>query len=277
MGSKWIMMSVLFLLLAAGACQTVEELTLATTTSTADTGLLAAILPAFEKANTCKVKVIAVGTGQALKLAMDGNADVVLVHARAKEDEFIAQGWGTGRQDVMYNDFVIVGPASDPAGIRGKTSAAEAFKAIAQGSASFVSRGDESGTHTKEKEIWMTAGITPGGDWYKSVGQGMGETLMLANEKTSYALSDRGTFLAMRARLPNLTILFGGEKISENPDLSLHNPYGVIAVNPAKHAHTKHELAIRFVQWITSPQVQKEIGAFGVEKFGQALFHPVVK
>jgi tungstate transport system substrate-binding protein len=251
-----------------------QEMTLATTTSTQDTGLLAAILPDFEKANDVKMKVVAVGTGQALKLARDGNADVVLVHAREQEDQFVADGFGKDRQDVMFNDFVLVGPKDDPVSIRSQKTAAEAFAAIAARKAAFVSRGDESGTHTREKAIWKQAQVVPESNWYLSVGQGMGATLVFANEKKAYTLSDRGTYLSMKDRLPELAILVGGSRIEENTDPSLRNPYGVIAVNPEKHPHVKYELALKFIRWMTSPETQKRIGAFGVDKFGQPLFHP---
>jgi tungstate transport system substrate-binding protein len=259
---------------SAADAAALQEMTLATTTSTRDTGLLAAILPHFEKAQDVKVNVVAVGTGQALKLARDGNADVVLVHAREQEDQFIADGFGRDRRDVMFNDFVLVGPKDDPASIRNKKSAADAFAAIAAGRGAFVSRGDESGTHTREKAIWKQAKVTPGGSWYFSVGQGMGATLVFANEKKAYTLSDRGTYLSMKERLPDLAILVGGSRIEENTDPSLRNPYGVIAVNPEKHPHVKYELALEFIRWITSPETQKRIGMFGVDKFGQPLFHP---
>jgi tungstate transport system substrate-binding protein len=251
-----------------------QEMTLATTTSTQDTGLLAAILPDFEKANDAKVKVVAVGTGQAIKLARDGNADVVLVHAREQEDQFVAEGFGKDRQDVMFNDFVLVGPKDDPISMRSQRTAAEAFAAIAARKAPFISRGDESGTHTREKAIWKQAQIVPAGEWYASIGQGMGAVLMFTNEKKGYTLSDRGTYLSMKDRLPELAILVGGSRIEENTDPSLRNPYGVIAVNPAKHPHVKYELALKFIRWITSPETQKQIGAFGVDKLGQPLFHP---
>jgi tungstate transport system substrate-binding protein len=276
MRSAWV--SWLVGLLAIVGSQTsavaAQEMTLATTTSTEDTGLLAAILPDFEQAHDVKVKVVAVGTGQALKLARDGNADVLLVHARQQEDQFIAEGFGKDRRDVMFNDFVVVGPADDPASIRGSKSTANAFAAIAARKVAFASRGDESGTHSREKAIWEQARIAPAGDWYLSIGQGMGSTLTFANEKKAYTLSDRGTYLSMKERLPALTILFGGTRISENPDSALLNPYGVIAVNPEKHSHVKYDLALQFIRWITSPEVQKRIGAFGVEKYGQPLFHP---
>lgn len=254
-----------------------QELILATTTSTYDSGLLDAILPAFERANGVRVKVIAVGTGQALKLGQDGNADVVLVHARAQEDQFVAEGWGVDRRDVMYNDFVLVGPNQDPAGVKGMATAADAFKAIAARQATFASRGDESGTHTKEKSIWKRAGIEPKGDWYNSLGQGMGDTLIFANEKGAYTITDRATYLAMRDKLPNLTLLVGGESIAQNSDKSLLNPYGVIAVNPARHPHVRFDLAEKFIDWITSAETQKLIGDYGVDRFGQPLFYPSAK
>jgi tungstate transport system substrate-binding protein len=272
----------LAVLLVASACgpatsptaAPLQELTLATTTSTADSGLLDAILPVFEQANGIKVNVIAVGTGQALKLGEDGNADVVLVHARAREDQFVADGWGIARHDVMYNDFILVGPAQDPAGIKETALATDALKAIAGRSATFASRGDESGTHTKEKDLWQKAGIAPQGDWYKSLGQGMGDTLVFANETGAYTLADRGTYLAMQDKLPNLAILVGGTSIAENQDKSLLNPYGVIAVNPAKHPHVKRDLAEKLIAWITSAETQALIGDYGVDKYGQPLFYP---
>ncbi len=262
---------------APAAAPQAQEMILATTTSTADSGLLDAILPAFERAYGVRVKVVAVGTGQALKLGQDGNADVVLVHARAQEDQFVAEGWGVDRRDVMYNDFVLVGPKQDPAGVKGMATAAAAFKAIAARRATFASRGDESGTHAKEKSIWKQAGIEPEGDWYNSLGQGMGDTLIFANEKGAYTITDRGTYLSMREKLPNLTILVGGDSIAQNTDKSLLNPYGVIAVNPARHPHVRFDLAEKFIDWITSAETQKRIGDYGVDKFGQPLFYPNAK
>ena len=251
-----------------------QVLRLATTTSTADSGLLDAILPDFEAANNARVDVVAVGTGQAIEIGQAGDADVILVHARAREDAFIEEGHGTARYDVMYNDFILVGPAEDPAGVQGMATAAEALTAIAAAEASFASRGDDSGTHTKELSLWEKAGITPEGDWYNSLGQGMGETLTFANESGAYTLTDRGTFLSMRDNLPNLVVVVGGESIAENGDSSLLNPYGVIPVNPDKSDAINADLAQAFAEWITSPEVQAMIGEYGVETFGQPLFYP---
>lgn len=256
------------------------NMTLATTTSTNDTGLLTAILPDFERKYNVKVKVVAVGTGQALKLGEDGNADVVLVHARAQEDNFVNSGFGINRRDVMVNDFVLVGPTADPAKVKGEAIAANALRKIADAKANFASRGDNSGTHTKEKDLWKIAATTPVSSttgWYYAVGQGMGETLTFANEKAAYTLTDRGTWLAQKSRLSGLGIVVGGERVEQNADPALQNPYGVIPVNPAKHPNIKANLAEQFAAWITSPETQKAIGLFGVEQFGQPLFRPVVK
>jgi tungstate transport system substrate-binding protein len=249
-----------------------QSLILATTTSTQDTGLLDVILPDFEKKFNAQVKVVAVGTGQALKLGSDGNADVELVHARAQEDAFVAAGDGIDRRDVMYNDFIIVGPSDDPAHTIGTKLAADAFKKIAAAQAPFASRGDKSGTNTKELDIWKAAGITASGAWYLSVGQGMGETLSFASEKHAYTLSDRGTFLAQKSKL-QLTVLVGGSNLAENSDPALLNPYGVIPVNPAKHPNVKHDLAEKFAEWITSVPTQQLIADYGKDKFGQPLFY----
>jgi len=264
---------------AEPTAETAEEtqvLRLATTTSTADSGLLDAILPGFEALHNARVDVVAVGTGQAIELGEAGDADVILVHARAREDAFVEEGHGLSRADVMYNDFIIVGPAADPAGIQGMATAAEALATIAAAEAPFASRGDDSGTHTKEMSLWGAAGVTPDpeGGWYNSLGQGMGETLTYANESGAYTLTDRGTFLSMSANLPDLAIMVGGESIAENGDSSLLNPYGVIPVNPDKSDAINAELAQMFVEWITSPEIQEQIGQFGIEEFGQPLFYP---
>ena len=242
-------------------------LILATTTSTQDSGLLDVILPDFQQQYNVQVDVVAVGTGQAIKLGEDGNADVLLVHARAQEDTFMEAGHGVRREDVMYNDFIIVGPASDPAGIKGGTSAVEAFKKIAQTQSPFISRGDDSGTHSKEKSIWKAAEIEPAGDWYISAGQGMGAVLTMADEQQAYTLSDRATYLARTLEGLQLEILAEGDPL-------LFNPYGVLAVNPDKGPHIKADLANAFIEWIISVPTQEKIGQFGVDKFGQSLFVP---
>ncbi len=244
-----------------------QRLILATTTSTADSGLLDAILPDFEKAHGLEVDVIAVGTGQAMALGEAGDADVLLVHDRAREDAFMEAGHGVRREDVMYNDFVIVGPVSDPAGIRGVTRAAEALRRIAQAQAVFVSRGDESGTHTRELALWREAGVEPAGEWYLSAGQGMGETLTMAQEARGYTLSDRATYLARGQGGTDLVVLVEGDPL-------LLNHYGVIAVNPSTGCHIQAELANRFIEWLISVKTQERIAAFGVEEFGQPLFFP---
>lgn len=246
---------------------TAGHLVLATTTSTADSGLLDYLLPDFETENGVKVDVIAVGTGQAIQLGKDGNADVLLVHARSQEDEFMANKHGTRREDVMYNDFIIIGPEEDPAGIKGMTDAVEAFKKIAETESPFISRGDKSGTHSKELSIWKNAEIEPAGDWYISSGQGMGEVLTMANEQLAYTLSDRATYLARRKGGFDLPILVEGDK-------ALFNPYGVIAVNPNKNPQINAEIAQAFIDWIISVPVQEKIKAFGMVDFGQSLFVP---
>lgn len=246
---------------------TPDRLILATTTSTQDSGLLDYLLPDFEKEFNTQVDVIAVGTGQALQLGKDGNADVLLVHARSQEDAFMEAGDGVRREDVMYNDFIILGPESDPAGIKGMTSAADALKKIATAQADFISRGDKSGTHTKELAIWKSAEITPEGDWYISAGQGMGEVLTMADEQQAYTLSDRATYLARTKSGLALQIVV--EK-----DQSLLNPYGVIAVNPDKGAQINADLAAKFIDWIISIPVQEKIEQFGKDDFGHSLFVP---
>jgi tungstate transport system substrate-binding protein len=251
-----------------------DVLRLATTTSTDDSGLLKAILPAFEKVCACRVDVIAVGTGQALELGRRGDADVVLVHAYQSEVRFVAEHHARERFDVMYNDFVIVGPAADPAKIAGRRLARDAFAAIAAARAPFTSRGDKSGTETAERAIWSSARLTPAGAWYRSLGQGMGETLVVANELRAYTLADRGTWLAMRDKLPNLRLLVGGRSIADNPDAALRNRYGVMAVDPRAHPGVNDETARRFVEWLVSRQTQRVIGEFGVKRFGQPLFYP---
>jgi tungstate transport system substrate-binding protein len=243
-----------------------DELILATTTSTQDSGLLDVLIPQFEKEHDYKVKTLAKGSGEALRLASEGEADVVLAHSPKAEEDFMAAGNGESRLVVMHNDFIVVGPADDPAGIKGLTSAADAFKKIAAAEATFLSRGDESGTHTKEKSLWTSAGTEPGGSWYQETGQGMGETLNVASQKQGYTLSDRGTYLAQKANL-DLDLLVEGDK-------ALFNQYHVIVVDPKKHSSVNAEGARAFASFITSTAVQKTIGEFGVKEYGQQLFIP---
>ena len=252
------------------------RLILATTTSTADSGLLDFILPDFEKLTNSKVDVIAVGSGQAIEIGTKGDADVLLVHSRKAEDKFVADGFAKERLDVMYNDFIVVGPKDDPAKITGMSASKDAFKAIMDASAPFASRGDKSGTHTKELSVWSSIPITPTKEmpWYNSLGQGMGDTLLFSNEKGAYTLTDRGTYLSMQDKLPNLTILVGGQNLAENKDKALLNPYGVLAVNPEKHPNVNADLANQFVEWIIAAETQKIIGGYGADKFGQPLFYP---
>lgn len=243
------------------------NLRMATTTSIYETGLLTYLLPGFEKQAGVKVEVVSVGTGQALRLGEDGNVDAVLVHARAQEDAFMKAEHGVRREDVMYNDFVILGPLDDPVGVKSAKTAADAFKAIATGQATFISRGDKSGTHAKELVIWDSAKIKPTGAWYQSVGQGMGTVLNMAQEKSAYTLSDRGTYLARSNTGTKLSILFEGET-------GLFNPYGVIAVNPAKNKQINNDLANKFIDWLIAVETQMKIADFGVAEFGQPLFAP---
>jgi tungstate transport system substrate-binding protein len=245
------------------------KLVLATTTSTYNSGLLEVLNTEFQKRYGVLVEVHAVGTGAALRMGRDGEVDVVLVHARSKEDKFLEDGYGINRRNVMYNDFVIVGPKSDPANIRGMESAAGAFAKIAQSKAKFVSRGDNSGTHTKELAVWKLAGVTPSGEWYEQTGQGMGKTLTIANEKQAYTLTDRGTFLAYKGKL-DLEILVEGPVKGGDPVLA--NPYAVIAVNPKKYPERNYELAMLYIGFLTSPEGQKLIAEY--RKNGEQLFYP---
>jgi tungstate transport system substrate-binding protein len=253
-----------------------QTLRLATTTSTADSGLLDFILPQFEKAYNAKVDVVAVGTGQAIEIGSKGDADVLLVHSRKAEDQFVADGFAKKRDDVMYNDFIVVGPKADPAKIKGMATGKEAFKAIMDSSSPFASRGDKSGTNTKELSIWSSLSITPTQEmkWYNSLGQGMGDTLLFSNEQGAYTLTDRGTYLSMVDKLPNLEVLVGGQNLADNKDKALLNPYGVLAVNPDKWPAVNYDLTMKFVTWLLSPETQKIIGSYGADKFGQPLFYP---
>ena len=253
-----------------------QVLRLATTTSTADSGLLDAILPDFQAKFNARVDVVAVGTGQAIEIGTKGDADVLLVHARKSEDKFVADGFARERFDVMYNDFILLGPKDDPAKIAGQASVKDAFNAILNAEATFASRGDKSGTHTKELSIWTSLNVTPTTDmkWYQSLGQGMGDTLNFANERGAYTVADRGTYLAMKDKLPNLIVVVGGNTIDENKDKTLLNPYGVMAVNPDKHPGVNYDLAMKFVTWLNSVETQQKIGDYGKDKYGAPLFYP---
>lgn len=266
-----------------------NALILATTTSTENSGLLAHIHPDFEKKTGIRVKVVAKGTGASLQLARDGNADVVLVHAREQEDEFLREGFGVMRRDVMYNEFVLIGPSEDPARVAEAENPADALRRIAKRACPFISRGDQSGTHMREQQLWRQSGVSlrtdvatifadgrrrrvetvfPEGIWYYRVGQGMGKTIMIASEKDAYTLADRGTYYAFALTDPprtNLVILCDGHP-------SLRNPYSVIAVNPNRHPHVNISAAKRYIQWITSPDVQQLIGNYRIR--GRILFHP---
>ena len=254
---------------AGGAGVAGETVTLTTTTSTYDTGLLDAIHPEFEEMYGVTVDAVAQGTGAALASARNGDSDVVMVHARGLEDEFMRNGYGVNRRNLMFNDFVIVGPESDPAGIREARSATDALTAIADAQATFVSRGDNSGTHTRERRLWEAAGTDPGGDWYQETGTGMGEALNIATRQNAYTLSDRGTFISQRSEI-DLTILVQGP--IENGPESLANPYGVMAVNPGVHENANYDLAMAYIGWITSPQAQAAIEEYRVN--GEQLFFP---
>jgi tungstate transport system substrate-binding protein len=264
---------------------------MSTTTSTQASGLLDVLLPALEEETGIQVKVFAKGTGAAIRDGMDGNVDVIFVHAKEREEQFVAEGYGTKRYAVMHNDFVIVGPPSDPAGIKGMKDAAEALKKIARNGAAFISRGDDSGTHTKEQALWQSTGLALEkqsmsivkkgksvavnfmapqglGKWYLSIGQGMGKTLTFADEKRAYTLADRGTYLKYKygSQTPvDLDVLCEG-------DPALYNPYGVIPVNPEKFPHVRYDLAKQFAEWLISPKTQKRIADYRL--LGKPLFIP---
>lgn len=243
---------------------------LATTTSTQDSGLLDNILPVFEKESGIKVKVVAKGTGEAMKMGERGDADCLLVHAKAQEEKFVKDGFGVKRYDVMYNDFIIVGPKNDPAKIKEQAASdpIKALKLISESKSPFISRGDESGTHSKEKELWKAAGITPSGNFYISAGKGMGAVLQMAKEKNAYTLTDRATYLSMKDKLDLIIMTEKNDK--------LYNQYGVIKLNPEKHK-IKEKEADEFITWILSDKTQKLISEFGKDKFNQSLFIPNAK
>ncbi len=246
-----------------------ETLTLTTTTSTYDTGLLDEVNAAFEDRYGVAVEAVAQGTGAALETGRSGDSDVVMVHARSLEDEFIRDGYGVNRRDLMFNDFIVVGPEDDPAEIDGMDDVTEAFQAIAETESTFISRGDESGTHTKELAIWDEAGIEPSGEWYREAGSGMGEVLNQANQTPGYTLADRGTFISQQSEL-DISIRVEGP-IERGPDL-LANPYGIVAVNPGVHENANYDLAMSYIGFITSREGQEIIEEYTVE--GEQLFFP---
>jgi tungstate transport system substrate-binding protein len=252
--------------LSAGAADK-SIIRLATTTSTANSGLLDYLLPRFEAKFSCKVNVISVGTGKALKLGEDGNVDVVLVHARPSEDAFVVAGHGVDRRDVMYNDFVLIGPGNDSAKVAGQKDVLAAMRNIADTQSKFISRGDDSGTDQMEKSYWKALNTKPEGKWYYSAGQGMGEVLMMAGEMRAYTLTDRGTYISYREKI-GLPILMQG-------DPKMFNPYGIIAVSPKKYPDINYEGATRLIEWITSAEGQKLIGDYKVG--GEQLFTPSAK
>jgi tungstate transport system substrate-binding protein len=244
-----------------------KTIILATTTSTQDSGLLDVLIPVFEKKTGYFVKTIAVGSGQAMAMGQKGEADVLLVHSPAAEEKFVAEGYGINRRIIMHNDFVIVGPSEDPAKLKGMKSSSEAFKKIASEKTLFLSRGDNSGTHAKEKTIWKAAGINPEGEkWYQQTGLGMGQTLNVTAEKKGYTLADRGTYLALKKNL-GLDILVEGDAI-------LLNIYHVIEVNPAKWPKVNSAGAKAFADFMVAKETQDIIKTFGVDKFGSPLFFP---
>jgi tungstate transport system substrate-binding protein len=242
------------------------SIVVASTTSTDQSGLFGFILPIFEQDTGISVKVVALGTGQAMEVGKRGDADALLVHDRAKEDAFVAQGYGAYRRDVMYNDFVIIGPAADPAGVKAASGAVDAYRRIAAAGAVFISRADKSGTHGAELRFWRAAGVDPAGKaWYKESGSGMGPTLNMAAGLAGYTMSDRGTWANFHNR-QDLQVLFAG-------DARLYNPYGVILVNPARHPHIKRAEAERFIDWITSDAGRRAIAAYRIG--GEQLFYPL--
>jgi len=253
-----------FALLAALPAAAQAFITVASTTSTENSGLFGHILPLFTAETGIEVRVVSQGTGQALETGRRGDADVVFVHARAQEEQFVAEGYGVQRFDVMYNDFVIVGPGEDPAGLRSAETAADAMSRIAGAGASFASRGDDSGTHVAERALWAAAGIEPAGRWYLSTGSGMGATLNTAAQVPAYALTDRGTWLSFANRGP-LEIVFQGDPV-------LFNPFGIILVNPDRHPHVKAGQGQAFIDWIVSDAGQAAIAGFAVG--GEQLFFP---
>jgi len=284
-----LMITLLVLMVPGISLARDKVLKMSTTTSTLASGLLDVLIPAYTEDTGVRVKIIAKGTGAAIRDGMDGNVDVIFVHAQSREMKFIKEGYGTKRYAIMHNDFVILGPKADPAGVKSSRSAAQALSKIAEAGAMFASRGDDSGTHTKEQTLWKNAGLVmtteqktimkkgkkhqikfsrPEGAWYRSLGQGMGKTLTYADEKAAYTLSDRGTYIKYK---------FGREvgidlEVLNEGDSDLANPYGVIPVNPKKHPHVQFELADQFAKWLESRKAQKLINNYKL--IGKQLFYP---
>ena len=248
------LLMLLLVALSTGANAADKFITLASTTSTQNSGLYDYLLPIFTNRTGIEVRVVSVGTGQAIRIAKNGDADVLLVHHRPSEDAFIAEGYGIERRDVMYNDFVLIGPSTDLAGVSNQTKAIDGFKAINNSGALFISRGDESGTHKRELELWTQSKNTPSGEWYREIGAGMGAALNMASSVEAYTLSDRGTWLSFGNK-GDLKLLLSGDE-------ALFNPYGIILVNPEKHPHVKIDMARVFSDWIVSDEGQNAIGAF---------------
>lgn len=287
-----VFMTFLALLCVWAGPATAEDavLTMSTTTSTQASGLLDVLLPRFEQDTGIKVKVLPKGTGAAIRDGMDGNVDIIFVHAKEREKKFVADGYGTRRYSVMHNDFIILGPDADPAGIKGMTDAAGALKKIAASHVTFISRGDDSGTHTKEQQLWRETGLplkteameivkkgkkkefsslrpADSAGWYLSIGQGMGKTITYADEKMAYTLSDRGTFIKYKyGRTPAVDL-----EVLCQSDEKLANPYGIIPVNPKRYPHVHYDLAVRFAEWIISPPIQKLINDYRL--MGKQLFY----
>ncbi len=259
-----IILVLLITTLATAAHAGDRFITLASTTSTQNSGLYDYLLPLFTAKTGIDVRVISVGTGQAITIAKNGDADVLLVHHRPSEDAFVADGYGIERRDVMYNDFAVVGPKSDPAAISSKAKVSDGLKAINETQSLFISRGDESGTHKREKELWAKANIVPIGNWYRDIGAGMGAALNMASSMNAYTLSDRGTWLSFGNK-GDLSLLLSGDE-------ALFNPYGIILVNPAKHPYVKIDMARSFSNWMISDEGQEAIGAFTVQNL--QLFCP---
>lgn len=268
---------ILIMLFTLGCRREVSHLILATTTSVESSGLLATLIPVFEKeaeANPApfqrsgvKVDVIACGTGKAIRLAKNGDCDLILVHDPEAEEKFVKEGYGINRKSIMYNDFVIVGPENDPAKIKGMSGIIPVLSAIAHQKAPFISRGDDSGTHKRERGLWERAGLIPKGEWYQETGQGMGVTLVIASQKQAYSLTDRATYLSCKDKIA-LVILC--EK-----SILLYNPYSIISVNPQKYSHINYRKNIEFIDFLISDKGKKIIKEFGKEEFGEPLFYPM--